>query len=645
MSAINEKAVNGTQLQRTHKKIYRHLMPLLIVAYIISFIDRTNIGMAKATMSVDIGLSATAFGLGAGLFFLTYAVLEIPSNLFLTRIGARRWIARIMITWGILSCGMAFVTGPTSFYVMRLLLGAAEAGLYPGIIYYLTLWFGREERAKATGLFLLGVCLANIIGAPLGGLLLSLDGMSGWHGWQWMFFIEGLPAIALAFVVWRRLPDKPADARWLDSDDVQAINAVLAKEAEETRDTPSRFSLKTALSTRVFLLLVLIYFTHQFSVYGLSYFLPGIIGSWGQLTPLQVGLLTAIPWIAAAAGGILLPRFARTEQRSRSMLMAGYLVMATGMAIGAIAGHGVALLGFSLAAFMFFAMQSIIFNWLPSIMSGHMLAGSFGLLNCLGLCGGFLGPFILGAFEDRTGAATSGLWFAVALLIIGAVVALQNGVHLLDFASGELTLLHHPEADRPFNRLNDGKVDRQGRFLFGSMDMREEEPSGALYRLDADLSLHVLKKGIIVSNAPCWSPSGETFYFADTWTGEICAWDYNTATGDLSGERVFCHVDRSEGGAADGATVDSEGYLWNALVYAGKLVRYTPEGKVDRIIEMPVKKVTSVMFGGENLDVLYVTSMAQPPLPRFPEDNQLRGSLFAIYDLGVTGVAERRFAG
>ncbi len=138
-----------------------------------------------------------------------------------------------------------------------------------------------KSAQKATGLFLLGVCLANIIGAPLGGLLLSLDGMSGWHGWQWMFFIEGLPAIALAFVVWRRLPDKPADARWLDSDDVQAINAVLAKEAEETRHTPSRFSLKTALSTRVFLLLVLIYFTHQFSVYGLSYFLPGIIGSWG----------------------------------------------------------------------------------------------------------------------------------------------------------------------------------------------------------------------------------------------------------------------------------------------------------------------------------------------------------------------------
>ncbi|GGD23367.1 MFS transporter [Franconibacter sp. IITDAS19] len=423
MSAINEKATGSAQARITHKKIYRHLLPLLIVAYIISFIDRTNIGMAKASMSVDLGLSATAFGLGAGLFFLTYSVLEIPSNLFLAKIGARRWIARIMITWGVISCAMAFVTGPWSFYAMRLLLGAAEAGLYPGIIYYLTLWFGREERAKATGLFLLGVCFANIIGAPLGGLLLNMDGIAGWAGWQWMFFIEGLPAVALAFVVWRVLPDKPADAKWLDKQDVAFIETTLAREAREASHAPSAFSLKKALSTRVFLLLVLIYFTHQFSVYGLSYFLPGIIGSWGSLSPLQVGLLTAIPWIAAACGGVLLPRFARTENRSRRMLMVGYLVMAVGMVIGATGGPTLAMLGFSITAFMFFAVQSIIFSWLPSIMSGSLLAGSFGLLNCLGLCGGFLGPFILGAFEDRTGSATSGLWFAVGLLVVGALVA------------------------------------------------------------------------------------------------------------------------------------------------------------------------------------------------------------------------------
>ncbi|PKH25232.1 MFS transporter [Enterobacterales bacterium CwR94] len=423
MSALNEKATTGAQAQRTHKKIYRHLMPLLIVAYIISFIDRTNIGMAKATMSIDIGLSATAFGLGAGLFFLTYSILEIPSNLFLAKIGARRWIARIMISWGIISCAMAFVTGPTSFYIMRLLLGAAEAGLYPGIIYYLTLWFGREERAKATGMFLLGVCLANIIGAPLGGALLNLDGMAGWHGWQWMFFIEGLPAVFLSYVVWRKLPDKPEDASWLDREDKQFIATTLAREAQENRHTPSTFSLKKALSTRMFLLLVMIYFTHQFSVYGLSYFLPGIIGSWGNLSSMQIGLLTAIPWIAAACGGVLLPRYARNETRSRSMLTVGYLVMAVGMVIGATSGHALALLGFSIAAFMFFAMQSIIFSWLPTLMSGNMLAGSFGLLNCLGLCGGFLGPFILGAFEDRTGTATSGLWFAVVLLLVGALVS------------------------------------------------------------------------------------------------------------------------------------------------------------------------------------------------------------------------------
>jgi MFS-type transporter involved in bile tolerance (Atg22 family) len=250
-----------------------------------------------------------------------------------------------------------------------------------------------------------------------------MDGIAGWAGWQWMFFIEGLPAVALAFVVWRMLPDKPADAKWLDKQDVAFIETTLVREAREASHAPSAFSLKKALSTRVFLLLVLIYFTHQFSVYGLSYFLPGIIGSWGSLSPLQVGLLTAIPWIAAACGGVLLPRFARTENRSRRMLMVGYLVMAVGMVIGATGGPTLAMLGFSITAFMFFAVQSIIFSWLPSIMSGSLLAGSFGLLNCLGLCGGFLGPFILGAFEDRTGSATSGLWFAVGLLVVGALVA------------------------------------------------------------------------------------------------------------------------------------------------------------------------------------------------------------------------------
>jgi L-arabinonolactonase len=227
----------------------------------------------------------------------------------------------------------------------------------------------------------------------------------------------------------------------------------------------------------------------------------------------------------------------------------------------------------------------------------------------------------------------------------GAVVSLARGFHFLDLRTGNVELIVDPEPGRTNNRLNDGKVDRRGRFVAGSMDTMEEGPNGALYRLDPDLSLHKLDDKIIVSNGPCWSPDSKTFYFADTWSGEIWKYDYDLATGSVANRRTFAKVDRSRGGAADGSTVDAEGCLWNALVYDGRLVRYRPDGSVDRIIEMPVKKVTSVMFGGPALDILYVTSMAKPPLPRFPGDGVQRGSLFAIYDLGIRGVPEPRFAG
>lgn len=227
----------------------------------------------------------------------------------------------------------------------------------------------------------------------------------------------------------------------------------------------------------------------------------------------------------------------------------------------------------------------------------------------------------------------------------GAIVSLQRGFHTLDFNTGEVALIHDPEPGLAANRLNDGKVDRQGRFVAGSMDTMEEGPNGALYRLDPDMTVHRLDNGIICSNGPCWSPNGRTFYFTDTWSGEIWAYDYDTATGGVSNRRTFATVDTSGGGAADGATVDADGFVWSALVYDGKLVRYATDGTVDRVIEMPVKKVTSVMFGGPDLDVLYVTTMTKPPLPRFPDDGPLRGSVFAIRDLGVRGLPEMRFAG
>ncbi|GJH14548.1 SMP-30/gluconolactonase/LRE family protein [Caballeronia novacaledonica] len=225
----------------------------------------------------------------------------------------------------------------------------------------------------------------------------------------------------------------------------------------------------------------------------------------------------------------------------------------------------------------------------------------------------------------------------------GAVVALRRGFHFLDFRTGDVDLIVDPEPDKPNNRLNDGKVDRRGRFIAGSMDTSEEGKNSGLYRLDPDLTLHKLDDGIIVSNGPCWSPDSKTFYFTDSWSGEIWAYDYDLETGNVSNRRTFTRLDTSTGGAADGSTVDAEGFVWNAQVYDGKLIRYAPDGTVDRVINMPVKKITSVMFGGPNLDVLYVTSMAIRHLPRFPHDPVERGALFAVRDLGVRGVPESRF--
>lgn len=225
----------------------------------------------------------------------------------------------------------------------------------------------------------------------------------------------------------------------------------------------------------------------------------------------------------------------------------------------------------------------------------------------------------------------------------GAICSLAKGFHALDFRTGDCPLIVEIEPDTPDTWINDGKVDRRGRFFAGTMDSQESGPNGALYRLDPDFSVTKIESNIIVSNGPCWSPDDKTFYFADSWTGEIWAYDYDIETGSATNRRTFARIDTSGGGAADGSTVDEEGCLWNALVYDSKLVRYAPDGSVDRVIDMPVKKVTSVNFGGPDMDILFVTSMAKPPLPRFPGDGVLRGSTFAITGLGVRGIPETRF--
>jgi MFS family permease len=404
-----------------NRLMLRKLMPLLVIVYVISFLDRTNIALAKHSMSIDHGISAAAYGLGAGLFFLTYAAFEIPSNLIMHRVGARFWITRIMVTWGALSVAMAFVTGETSFYVMRLLLGAAEAGLFPGVMLYLTYWFGREERARATGYFLLGVCVANIVGGPLGGALLELDGSLGFHGWQWLFVIEGVPAILLAFVVWKMLPDRPTSAPWLSREDAIALERRLAAEQDAQGGRHGTGALRSVLGDRQVWLAILVYFCHQLTIYTVIFFLPGIIGASGKFSPLTIGLLSATPWVAAAIGAATLPRFASDSSKSRRILIAGLVIMASGMLIAAWASPVIGLLGVCLSALMFFVVQSIIFTFPQSRLSGSALAGGLGLVNSCGLLGGFVGPTVMGIIEQTTGRAMNGLVCLAIALLFAAV--------------------------------------------------------------------------------------------------------------------------------------------------------------------------------------------------------------------------------
>ena len=396
--------VSAPTKMRTPKEIngviLRRVMPLLIGAYIMAFLDRTNIGMAKDRLEIDLGISATAYGIGAGLFFLTYALSEIPSNLIMHKVGARFWI-------------------------MRMLLGVAEAGLFPGVMYFLTQWFVVKDRAKANGMFLLGVSIANIVGAPLGGLLLTLDGFGGLHGWQWMFIIEGLPACLLAYVVWKKLPDRPTQATFLTPEEATDLEARIAAEEKAGAEASGNHRLRDILKDQQILLVVGIYFTHQIAVYALSYFLPSIIGTYGKLNPLQIGLLTAIPWIFSAAGALLIPRFATDGRRSRLLVTGTMIGIVSGFALGAVGGPLLGMIGFCLAAFNFFALQPILFTYPATRLTGAALAGGIAFVNTIGLCGGFLGPYVMGMMQDATGSKLSGLWFIVGMCIIGALLSLM----------------------------------------------------------------------------------------------------------------------------------------------------------------------------------------------------------------------------
>lgn len=411
---------------RTIARVTARLVPFLIVCYFIAYLDRVNVGFAALTMNADLGISASAYGLGAGIFFLTYFVFEVPSNLFLERFGARRWIARIMFSWGLLSGATAFIpnlaaatglSNVTVFYIIRLLLGAAEAGFFPGIIFYLTLWFPSAYRARITGYFMAAIPLSTVIGAPVSGALLGLDGLMGLRGWQWMFILEALPAILLAFAVLAYLTDRPIEARWLEPEGRLWLDDRLEQERLQ-RVSAKHYSVREALLNPRVLGLGLVYFGGVACLYGVGFFLPQIVKGFG-LTNLQTGFVTAIPY---GVGTLAMVYWGRRSDRMGERKW--HCAIALALAAGGIAASTVLpdpalkMLALSVSACGVFGFLPVFWALPTAFLSGAAAAGGIAIINSIGNLSGFAGPYVMGYLREQTGGFGAGLW---CLAVCGAV--------------------------------------------------------------------------------------------------------------------------------------------------------------------------------------------------------------------------------
>ncbi|BBG03743.1 MULTISPECIES: MFS transporter [Pseudonocardia] len=404
-----------------YRKVSLRLLPLLVVIYLFAYIDRTVVGFAQLDMGADLGIGAAAFGLGAGLFFLAYAFLEVPSNLLLMRYGPRRWFARIMISWGLVTMAMAFAQGPISFYILRFLLGVAEAGFYPGILYLITRWFPGPRRGRIVGLFLLANPIALALGSPLSGSLLSLDGVGGLAGWQWLFLVVGLPPVLLAFVVLRVLPDHPSDATWLTEQERAIVAADVAADSKQVEHVANHHPL-AALKDRRVLLLAAGFLAYPLLGYGLSLWLPIIISAFG-VSAMATGWLATLPWIAAALALIWVPRRAE-RKRTPFAHIAGTLVLAgIGLAAGAVFDNPVVqMIALCVAAFGIFAGQPIYWSFPQRMLTGTAAAAGLAFINSVGSIGGFVGPYGVGLVIDGFGTESAGLMFLALWAIYGLVM-------------------------------------------------------------------------------------------------------------------------------------------------------------------------------------------------------------------------------
>ena len=403
-------------------KARRRLIPFLFLLYIVAYLDRINVGFAALQMNQALGFSATVYSFGAGIFFLSYGLFEVPSNVILARVGARRWIARIMISWGLVSSAMMFVRGPAGFYALRFLLGAAEAGFFPGIIFYLTRWFPACDRARSIAAFMTAVLIAGVVGSPISGALLSLHGL-GLAGWQWLFLLEGIPAVVLGFVVLRSLPERPEDARWLSAAEKAALAARLEDEAQ-TMKAEARTTGEALTSGRIWLLAI-VYFTIPVTLYGIGFWLPQMIKAASGASNFTVGVLSAIPYAAGAVAMVIAGRHSDRTGERRGHIAIAAVVSAIGLALStqaigvtsSIASLSVAMLGLASMMGPFWALAT-------STVRGVGAAASIALINSVGNTGGFVGPYLLGAINDATHSFAIGLLAIAAMLVAGASLVL-----------------------------------------------------------------------------------------------------------------------------------------------------------------------------------------------------------------------------
>ncbi|MGA7263618.1 MAG: MFS transporter [Stellaceae bacterium] len=423
-----------TMEARVISKVSRRIVPFVALCYFVCYLDRVNVGFAALEMNKDLGFSATMFGWGAGIFFFGYFFFEVPSNLALERFGARLWIARIMVTWGLLSAAMALFWNGWSFLVVRFLLGAAEAGFFPGIILFLTYWFPSHYRARMVGRFMAAIPISTVIGAPLSGLILGMDGIWGLRGWQWLFICEGLPTVLLGFVVMFYLTDGPAKAHWLAADERDWLIDRLRRE-RMVREAHARHTLWQALAHPRVLVLSLVYFGTAAASYALSFWLPTIVKDFG-VTNFQTGLITAVPYVVGAVAVFLWPLLSdRMGERKWNTALA-FLVTAGGLALSTYFPDPVQKMTvLSICAIGLFAIAPLFWTLPTAFLSGTAAAGGIALINSIGNLAGFAAPYAMGYLKDATGGFTAGLlavaFFpflsAILVLILGHNPALERG--------------------------------------------------------------------------------------------------------------------------------------------------------------------------------------------------------------------------